>query len=104
MVLGLFSGNKGIRSGLPSGVHRKNESEKMKATMKFCAVLLALLLAGMAMVPCVSAGENGIIIDSEQLAEESQAMSVNVSKIPLSHLQFRDDIEKVKVVHELSTE
>jgi len=55
MVLGLFSGNKGIRSGLPSGVHRKNESEKMKATMKFCAVLLALLLAGMAMVPCVSA-------------------------------------------------
>jgi len=37
----------------------KNESEKMK-TMKLYTVLLALLLAGMAMVPCVSAIEKPV--------------------------------------------
>jgi len=33
----------------------KNESEKMRTTMKFCVVMLALLLAGVGILPCVSA-------------------------------------------------
>jgi hypothetical protein len=72
--------------------------------LRLGVVLLALLLVAMAMVPMVSAEENGIIIDSNQLAEESRAMSVDVSKIPVSHLQITDNVEKVKVIHELTTE
>jgi len=81
MVLGLFSGNKGIRSGLPSGAHRKNESEKMKA-MKFCAVLLALLLAGMAMVPIAGAleGSHSVIEFQTQIENFDFQSAINTNE------------------------
>jgi len=79
MVLGLFPGNKGIRSGLPSRAHRKNESEKMKATMKFSVVLLALLLAGMAMVPCVSAADSFGETSSSQVELINQLMHQKIT-------------------------
>ncbi|MFA5267970.1 MAG: hypothetical protein WC379_08355 [Methanoregula sp.] len=73
-------------------------------TLKIGVMLLALLLAAMAMVPMVNADKDEMIMDSAQLAEESQAMSVDVSKIPVSHLPFTEGVEKVKVMYELTTE
>jgi hypothetical protein len=53
--------------------------------LRLGVVLLALLLVAMAMVPMVSAEENGIIIDSNQLAEESRAMSVDLKQRLFDH-------------------
>ncbi|AGB02254.1 hypothetical protein [Methanoregula formicica] len=72
---------------------------------KLSVILLALLLAGMVMVPMVSAANDATIhISSAQLAEESRMMSVDVSKIPVRDLTIDDNVEKVTVKQSLTSE
>lgn len=70
---------------------------------KTWVVLLALLLTATAMIPLVSAADIQSP-DAAQLAEESQMMSVDISKIRISELKIDDNVDKIAVRQGLSSE
>lgn len=62
-------------------------------TMKPGVVLLALLLAGMMMIPIVSAGEDSVMPSSNEI----QAPTIDVNKIVLPPLQFETSLKNATV-------